>query len=91
MSNETLLDIIEQPPIEYIMRRNRLRWFGHINRAVNSVGSPSLIKKVMFAYFHDEKRPSNIGRSKRWEDKVLKDIDKLHIGIWRRIMLGRKR
>jgi hypothetical protein len=91
MSNETLLDITGQPPIGNIIRRNRLRWFGHVNRTVNSDGSPSLIKKAMFAYFHDEKRPSNIGRSKRWEDKVLKDIDELHIGNWRRITLDRKR
>ena len=91
LSNETLLDITGQPPVINIIRRNRLRWFGHVNRATNADGSPSLIKKAMFAYFHDEKRPCNIGRSKRWEDKVLKDIDELRIGNWRRTTLDRKR
>jgi hypothetical protein len=91
MSNETLLDITGQPPIENIMSRNRLRWFGHVNRAANPDGSPSLIKKTMFSYFHDEKRPSNIGRCKRWEDKILKDINELQIQNWRRLTLDRKK
>ena len=89
LSNEKLLDITGQPTIENIIRRNRLRWFGHVNRTVNSDGDPSLTKKAMFAYFYAEKRPSNMGRSKRWEDKVLKDIEELHIGNWRRTTLER--
>ncbi len=60
-----------------------------MNRSVNRSGCPSLTKKAMFAYFHSEKRPSNMGRSKRWEDKVLKDIEELHIGNWRRMTLER--
>jgi hypothetical protein len=59
LSNETLLDITGQPPIESIIRRNRMRWFGHVNRAVNRDDCPSLTKKAMFAYFHGEKRPIN--------------------------------
>ncbi len=46
------------------IRRNRLRWFGHVNRAVNHDRCPSLTKKAMFVYFHGEKRSSNMGRSK---------------------------
>jgi hypothetical protein len=65
MFNETLLDITGQPSIENIMRRNRLRWFGHVNRSTNPVGSPSLIKKAMFSYFRDEKRLCNSGRCKQ--------------------------
>ena len=65
MSNETLLDITGQPSIENIMRRNRLRWFGHVNRTTNPDGSPSLVKKAMFSYVHDEKRPSSIGGCKQ--------------------------
>ena len=91
MSNETLLDITGQPSIANIMRRNRLRWFGHVNRNTNPDGSPSLIRKTMFSYFHDEKRPDNIGRSKQWEDKILKDINELQIQNWRRLTLGRKK
>ncbi|CAF3786656.1 unnamed protein product [Rotaria socialis] len=67
MSNETLLDITGQPMIENIIRRNRLRWFGHVNKAASQDGCPSLTNKTMFGYFHGEKRPSNMG-SKRWED-----------------------
>jgi hypothetical protein len=37
LSNETLLDITGEPRIENTIRRNRLRWFGHVNRAVNRV------------------------------------------------------
>ncbi|CAF1490575.1 unnamed protein product [Rotaria magnacalcarata] len=84
MSNGTLFDITGQPSIENIIRRNRLRWFGHVNRGVNQDGCPSLTKKTMFGYFHGEKRPSNMGRSKRWEDNVLKDIEELNIGNWRK-------
>ncbi|CAF4230155.1 unnamed protein product [Rotaria magnacalcarata] len=91
MSNETLLDITGQPTIENIIRRNRLRWFGHVNRAVNQDGCPSLTKKTMFGYFHGEKRPSNMGRSNRWENSVLKDIKELNIGNWRKMTLDRSR
>jgi hypothetical protein len=85
MANDVLLNITGQPPIENIIRRNRLRWFGHVNRASNPDGSPSLIKKSMFSYFHNEKRPNNMGRFKRWEDKILKDIEDLQIYNWRRL------
>ena len=51
MSNETLLDITGQPSISNIMRRNRLRWFGHVNPNANQDGSPSLIKKLCFRIF----------------------------------------
>ena len=90
MSNEILLNITGQPPIGNIIRRNRLRWFGHANRTVNPDGSPSLIKKAMFLYFSNEKRPNNLGRYKRWEDKILKDINDLHIYNWRRLVHDRK-
>ena len=43
------------------MRRNRLRWFGPINRMENNQGEASLSKKVMFSYFPNEKRPGNVG------------------------------
>jgi hypothetical protein len=39
----------------------------------------------MFSYFHNEKRPNNMGRFKRWEDKILKDIEDLQIYNWRRL------
>ena len=89
LSNDLLLDITGQPSITNIIRRNRLRWFGHVNRSINHDDGPSLTKKSMFSYFHDEKRPKNMGRSKRWEDKVLKDIEEMHIGNWRKLTLDR--
>ena len=46
------------------MRRNKLRWFEYVNRAISPIGYSSVIKKTMFAYFHDEKHPRNIGRKK---------------------------
>lgn len=58
---------------------------------VNQDGCPSLTKKTMFGYFHGEKRPSNMGRRKRWEDSVLKDIEELNIGNWRKMTLDRSR
>jgi len=91
MSNETLVNITGQPSIVNVMRRNRLRWFGHVNRAANPDGSTPLIKKSMFSYFHDEKRPSNIGRCKQWEDNILKDINELQIQNWLRLTLDRKK
>ena len=51
VSNETLLDITGQPSIRNIVRRNRLRLFGHANRANNPDGAPSLIKKRCFHIF----------------------------------------
>ena len=35
MSNTQLLQIIGQPNLENILRRNRLRWFGHANRMMD--------------------------------------------------------
>ncbi|CAF3152656.1 unnamed protein product [Rotaria sp. Silwood2] len=91
LSNEKLLEITGQPSIENIIRRNRLRWFGHINRASMDNNEPSLIKKIMFSYFHGEKRPRNIGIRKRWEEKVVHDIDALGIKNWRRLTLEKDR
>ena len=65
MSNEKLLNITGQPTIENVIRRNRLRWFGHVNRCVNVNGYPSVVKKTMFVYFHREKRHTDMGRTKR--------------------------
>jgi hypothetical protein len=90
MSNENLLDLTGQPCLENIMRRNRLRWFGHVNRMQN-VGDdgPRLVKKTMFSYVPDSRRPRNAGVRKRWEDKIMDDIGKCHISNWRRDTLNK--
>ena len=89
MSNEKILDITGQPPIENILRRNRLRWFGHANRMMNSDNEPSFVKKVTFSYFLRKKRPRNIGIRKRWEDKIQNDFETLNITNWRRQTFNR--
>ena len=51
---------------------------------------PSLVKKTMFAYFHREKRPKNMRRTKQWENnKVLKHIEESHIRNWRKLTRNR--
>jgi hypothetical protein len=72
------------------MRMNRLRWFGHVNR-MESVGDegPRLVKKTMFSYFPDSRRPRNAGIHKRWEDKIMDDIGKCNISNWRRGTLNK--
>jgi hypothetical protein len=77
LSNETLLDITGQPPVENIIRRNRLRWFEHVNQVDNRDVWSSLTKKAVFAYFYGKKQPNNMETSKRWEDNILKDIEEL--------------
>ncbi|CAF2121924.1 unnamed protein product [Rotaria magnacalcarata] len=90
MANETILDLTGQPCLENIMRRNRLRWFGHVNRMENSDDAePRSVKKTMFSYFPDSKRPRNGGVRKRWEDKIMDDIGKFHIKNWRRDILNK--
>jgi hypothetical protein len=80
MSNEKLLEQSGQPCLENIMRRNRLRWFGHVNRMGGAGDVESrLVKKTMLSYFSNSKRPRNIGVRKRWEDKIMDDIGKCHI------------
>ena len=91
MSNDILMDITGQPTIESIIRRDRLRWFGHVNRAVDDDGRPPLTKNTMFVYFHGENRLRNMGRSKQCEEQVLKDIEALNIVNWRRTTLDRRR
>jgi hypothetical protein len=89
MSNDKILEITGQPPIERILRRNRLRWFGHANRMMNSENEPSVVKKITFSYFPEEKRPGNIGIRKRWVDKVKEDIEYCQIKNWRKDSVNR--
>jgi hypothetical protein len=89
ISNDKLLEITGQPPIENILRRNRLRWFGHANRMLNTDHKPSVVKKITFSYFSIEKRPRNNGIRKRWEDKIQNDIETLKIKNWRKQTLDR--
>ncbi|CAF4595927.1 unnamed protein product, partial [Rotaria socialis] len=78
VANITIMQLSGQPSIENLMRRNRLRWFGHANRMENENG-PHLVKKIMFSYFPGEKRPTNTGIRKRWENKIMDDIEKFDI------------
>ncbi len=89
MSNLQLLQIIGQPNLEDILRRNRLRWFGHVNRMMNEDDKPALIKKIMFSFYGDSKRPRNVGTCKKWEDRIKDDLDNLNIRNWRRATLDR--
>ncbi|CAF2924283.1 unnamed protein product [Rotaria sp. Silwood2] len=44
----------------------------------------SLMKKSMFSYFSGSKRPGNVGIRKRWEDKIIEDLEKFGIKNWRK-------
>ncbi|CAM4965829.1 unnamed protein product [Rotaria socialis] len=83
VANITIMQLSGEPSIENLMRRNRLRWFGHANRMENENG-PHLVKKIMFSYFPGEKRPTNTGIRKRWENKIMDDIEKFDIKNWRK-------
>ncbi|CAM2721164.1 unnamed protein product [Rotaria socialis] len=89
ISNDKILEITGQSQIETIIRRNRLRWFGHANRMMNSDNEPSVVKKITFSYFPEEKRPGNNGIRKRWEDKVKEDTEHCQIKNWRKYSLNR--
>jgi hypothetical protein len=83
VSNQRIMQLSGQPSMENLMRRNRLRWLGHVNRMEN-MNEPHMVKKVMFSYFPSEKRAANSSIRKRWEAKLTDDIDKLGIKNWRR-------
>ena len=83
MRNELVLQLTGQPSLEQILKRNRLRWFGHVNRMNNEQGYPLLPKKTLFASFKDMKRPPH-GIKLRWRDKISKDITTSAIKNWRR-------
>ncbi|CAF0784330.1 unnamed protein product [Didymodactylos carnosus] len=83
VSNQKIMQLSGQPSIENLMRRNRLRWFGHANRMEHGNG-PALVKKIMFSYFPGDKRPGNGGIRQRWENKIMDDIDKFGIRNWRK-------
>ena len=83
MKNDLVLQLTGQPPLENILRRNRLGWFGHVNRMNNDQNSPMLTKKTLFVSFKDEKRPP-YGVNLRWRDKIMKDINVSNIKNWRR-------
>ena len=82
--NRAILDLSGQPKIEEIIRRNRLRWFGHMNRMEDYQNKSSLVKQTMYSHFPKEKRPRNIGVRKRWEVKVTEDMSVYNITSWRR-------
>jgi hypothetical protein len=82
--NEIVLQLCDQPKIEEIMCRNRLRWFGHANRMESAQNGASLVKRAMYSYFPDSKRPRNVGVRKRWEDKIMEDLEKFNVKNWRR-------
>jgi hypothetical protein len=83
MKNDLVLQLTGQPPLENILRRNRLRWFGHVNRMNNDQNYPMLTKKILFASFKDVKRPPH-GVKLRWKDKIMRDINASNIKNWRR-------
>ena len=75
MTNDKLLQLTGQPYLSDILRRNRLRWFGHANSMNNANNESSMVKKVMFSYFSNCKRPRNAGVRKRWHDKIHNDLE----------------
>ena len=89
MSNEQIFQITGQPSLENILRRNRLRWFDHVNRMKGENDEPSLIKKIMFSYYKDSKRPGNAGTFKKWKGRIQDDLEKMNIYNWRRETLDR--
>ena len=83
VSNQRVLQLSGQPPLENIMRRSRLSWCGHVNRMKGGDGDASRTKRMMFSYLPDDKRPSNIVIRKRWEAKIMEDLAKCDIRNWR--------
>ena len=89
MANERLLKLTGHPHLTSILRRNRLRWFGHVNRMQTEDGEPSMVKKSMFSYFPLLAKPQNLGIRKRWQDKIDEDIRNQNVHNWRRETLNR--
>ncbi|CAF3348204.1 unnamed protein product [Rotaria socialis] len=87
--NQAILQITGQPAVEGIMRRNRLRWFGHVNIMVDDQDAATLVKKTIFSYLPNEKRPGNVGVRKRWEHKIIEDLEKSNVKNWRRETIDR--
>jgi hypothetical protein len=74
MPNEQLLELTGQPHLSNIISRNRLGWFGHVNRMQSEENEPSMAKKAMFSYFPQSVKPRNVGNRKRWQDKISEDV-----------------
>jgi exonuclease III len=89
MPNEQLLQLTGQPHLSNIISRNRLRWFGHVNRMQTEDNESSMVKKAMFSYFPQSVKPRNVGNRKRWQDKISEDVEKFNIRNWRRETLDR--
>ncbi|CAF2052948.1 unnamed protein product [Rotaria magnacalcarata] len=83
MRNDLILALTGQSSLEKILRRNRLRWFGHVNRMNNEADQPILSKKVLFSFFADAQKPPH-GVKLRWKDKIAKDFTICEIKSWRR-------
>ncbi|CAF3704228.1 unnamed protein product [Rotaria sp. Silwood1] len=89
MSNDKILQLTGQPEISELIRRNRLRWFGHVNRMENADSKTSIVKKCMYSYYPKSKRPRGIGNRKTWSDKIMDDITKCGIRNWRKETMNR--
>jgi signal recognition particle receptor subunit beta len=91
MSNDKLLRLTGEPHLNDILRRNQLRWFGHVNRMNSIHNEPSIMRKATFSYFPNCKRPQNASVLKRWQNKILTNFDQCQIRNCRRKTPDRNR
>lgn len=91
LSNMKILELTGQPQLDDTMRRNRLRWFGHVNRMIKDNNEPMLPKKLLFSYFPNTRRPQHHGIRKRYEDKIKSDLEQSNITNWRRDTMDRNK
>jgi hypothetical protein len=82
-TNEELDDLIQQQNVIRLIKSQRLKWIGHVERMPQEREVTSIYKWKPLA-----SRP--IGRSKiRWEDDIRKDLQTMRIENWKKRVLDR--
>ena len=84
-TNQEINDIIKGQNIIGFIRKQRLNWFGHVERMTED----NNVKKIK-RWKPIAKRPT--GRPKlRWEDDVLEDIKNMNVQNWKEVAQDRER
>ena len=84
-TNQEINDILEGQNIIGFIKKQRLNWFGHVER----MAEDNNVQKIK-RWKPMSKRP--IGRPKiRWEDDVLEDIKSRNVRNWKNVAQNRDR
>ena len=82
-NNKELYNLFESPLITTIMKANRLRWVGHLERMEENRQTKAVYTEELTG-----KRPRGRPRQ-RWKDNIKEDLQNLEISNWQEMAKDR--